>query len=296
MADVSLSINIGSLILLLIVMSVFVLLGRMAERSSHFIWPHDFFSALIYIIATVLLLVSVYVQQISWLPWELVVTALIGYVVGFLASGYRQYIHLLDIHAGTRSATMPYIVPYKVGNVWYLQLQSTKEHAKRVLFGINSPIETNGDLRSTWQWSASHPYFPIPALYCLPVEVVELDRHEIVRKDRWIKCKKYNPLILIAPASMCTKLDLIKTMEAHEQDVRANNTLTAELIQTKHSASRRAMAEITSTVSRALYDDSPAAMLMQINDKQRKSSAPVVDPEVKRKMLRIKRRRDDGQQ
>ena len=208
-----------------------------------------------------------------------------------MASGYRQYIHLLDIHAGTRSATMPYIVPYKVGNVWYLQLQSTKEHAKRVLFGINSPIETNGDLRATWQWTASHPYFPIPALYCLPVEVVELDRHEIVRKDRWIKCKKYNPLILIAPASMCTKLDLIKTMEAHEQDVRANNSLTAELIQTKHHASRRAMAEITSTVSRALYDDSPAAMLMQIADKQRDKNIPI-DPEIKKRMLR--RRRDNG--
>lgn len=288
---VTLDIDVGTLTIMLIVMACFILLGRMAERSSHFIWPHDLFSTIVYIAAGGAIVLAVYVSEMSWLPLEMVIVALAAYIMGFVASGYRQYIHLLDIHAGTRSATMPYIVPYKVGNQWFLQIQTLKQHAKRVIFSIQAPIETNGDLRATWQWEARHPYFPIPALYCLPIEVMDLERSETVRKDRWIKCKQYNPLILLAPAAMCSKLDLVMTMQAHEQDVRANNDLSAELIRTKHQATRQAMSNITATVTRALYDDSPATQLYKLSQQQERSQAP--PQELKKRMLR--RRGNDGQ-
>lgn len=287
---VVLDIDIGTLTIMLIVMAAFIFIGRMAERSSHFIWPHDLYSTIVYILSGCAILVSIYVSELSWLPLEMVVVALAAYIMGFVASGYRQYIHLLDIHAGTSSATMPYIVPYKVGNQWFLQIQTLKQHAKRVIFKISAPIETNGDLRATWRWQAAHPYFPIPELYCLPIEVMDLERFDVVRKDKRIKCKQFNPLILLAPAAMCSKIDLVMTMEAHEQDVRANNILTTKLIKSQHKASREAIAQMASIATSSLGDATPVSQLAKIA--QERGTAPAaVDPEVKRL---FRRRRDNG--
>ena len=238
----------------------FILLGAAVERTAHFFWPRDFFSILIYITGIAVILILLMFK--NTIPVELMFISLIAYLVGYVASSRRKHVNLFKVNVATREIDVPYVIPYKKGEKWFLQRQSAKEHAKRVLFGITTELSTNWDLRDQWTIGFQDPIFPTIKIKAVITEIYNPDKFEYVRKGPF-KMKKYTPEIYVSPKGMATCLELITISDAHQKDIRTNLDLTAELFKEKHTSETRNNRDTASLLMR-IFKSSPMSQLNEV--------------------------------
>lgn len=256
-------IDLLSLGLTVLLFTVFILIGAAVERSAHFFWPVDFISVMFYI--TGLTFVAVLTMLGEVIPWELAGVSLAAYLVGYVVSSRRKHINLFKVNARVRQITVPYVMPYKNGDQWFLQFQSTKEHAKRVLFGVTSKLTTNWDLKDQWAIEFDDPIFPTIKMKTIITEIYNDKEHcafEIVKKGPFT-LKKYTPEIFVSPQGMSNCLELISAFDAHYKDIITNLNLTAELMAEKHQSETKNHKNTTDLLMR-MFDSEPTVQLEQV--------------------------------
>jgi len=225
----------------------FVLLGAIAERKAHFYWPFDFYSVMIYTLGVVVMAIMLW-KEIS-IPWVLIAISLMAYLVGYVASSRRKHVNIFKPNFQTRKIEVPYVVPYRKGKQWFLQRQSLKEHAKKVLFHITTELSTNWDLNRQWAIEFEDPLFPTINMRIIIAEIYNPDKFEWVKKGP-LKMKRYTPEIYTSPEGMANALELIMIADAHEKDVRTVIKLTTEFMSEKHENETKNNERITNLLIR----------------------------------------------
>jgi hypothetical protein len=280
-----LDLEIESLLVIILAFAAFAILGRICERRANFIWPHDAYTMEIAVVFTAVICIGYTIPEIgNSIPWTLIIIGIASYLIGFIAAGFHRYLHLLDIHDDLH-IKMPYIVPYKLGNDWYIQRQTLKESLKNQIWPESrSKVNTNGDLRATSDFTSWHPFFPIPTMDYLPVEKYEQDRFEYITTAHGIRLKKYVPLIVVAQAGMAKKTDVMLNLQAHEEEHIINMRLQSECTRAYVMSGRRAVVETTHTVTKALSESAPHAQLLEIARMNTKEETKIPE-NIKKKMF-----------
>jgi len=307
------TLSIESLILIVTLMVVSICMGRAVQRSTHFIYPHDVIS--IGIIAVCVLDIALtFLSIVEITPWSEDYWAFIlcGYFVGFWASSRREYIHLLVIGGNAKSVQaqdrienkwnrrfskragvyMPYIVPYKVGDQGYIQLQTNKELLKRWILGIETTVETNGELKPINSIGIAHPFFPIPWMEFIPVELFNIESSPMPGR---IKALRYNAKILIAPRGMCSSLEMLFSVDAHRRDVLAVHNARAELYNATYKVPRVIAEETSRLLTRAMLGSSVGMLLHEESQKHAKQGDAEDSETLKSAKSRFKRIRRSRQ-
>ena len=237
-------------------------LGNRVQGIVHFIWPKDIFSILIYTLCAVDLIVlrlvfGLYLfESWFWLP------VLMSYLIGFALTSYNSYIMLATPHLSSQRMPVGYIVPYWVEDKQYIQAQSNKALLKRLVFGVEHEIDCNVRLEPNWEMPIKHPFLPIPAIRTLIIDSIIDEDPEIVREDKLIKCIRFKTKLIVAPASMKSKLDMMMIENAHSADVRENIRLSAELLKVKQQTYKESMNGLSNMLSYAMVDASPGMQIL----------------------------------
>jgi len=255
-----LEIDAASLAITATLFILFILVGAAVERSAHFFWPLDFFSLMIYTAGIAFIIILEIFQ--NTIPFLLILVSLVAYLVGYVASERRKHVNLFKVNIATREIDVPYVIPYKKGEKWFLQRQSAKEHAKRVLFGITTELATNWDLKDQWTINFQDPIFPTIRIKAIVTEIYNPDKFEFIRKGPF-KMKKYTPELYVSPEGMATSLELITIFDAHQKDIRTNLDLTAELFREKHTSETRNNRDTASLLMR-IFKSSPMSQLNEV--------------------------------
>lgn len=237
-------------------------LGNRVQGIVHFIWPKDIFSLLLYTLCAVDLIVIRLFFGINlfegwfWLP------VLASYLLGFGLSSMGCYIMLATPHLSSQRMPVGYIVPYWVDDKQFVQTQTNKALLKRLIFGVEHEIDCNVRLEPNWELPIKHPLLPIPAIRALIIDSIIDEDPEIVREDKWIKCIRFRTRLVVAPASMKSKLDMMMIENAHSADVRENIRLSAELMKVKQQTYKESMNGLSSMLSYAMVDASPGMQIL----------------------------------
>ncbi|MFA6804246.1 MAG: hypothetical protein WCR24_07155 [Candidatus Methanomethylophilaceae archaeon] len=283
-------IDILTSLLVMGVVCIFAFIGAKVQRATKFILPIDVFSLMLFILCGL----DVFVLD-DQTPWSIQYWLFVigGYFIGYLASSRKEFFNLIDVHLGTSSIDIPYIMPYRHDGKQYIQVQKNRELLKRLIFGIENEVETNGELKAKWQVKISHPYYPVPPLDAIPVETAINEPPTLVRTDKLIKCKQYRTKIIIAPAGMCTKLDMIAKEDAHELDIKTNIGLRNQLLRTKETVYRETMNDASRSIQDALYDSKPGVQLHEYLEKEKTAQTQNVNvQEVKRRLFSRHKKED----
>lgn len=257
------TIPIYLLIIIITALSVgaFVL-GNRVQRIVHFIWPKDIFSLLIYTLCALDLIVARLFFGLHlfegwfWLP------VLASYLLGFGLSSIGCYIMLATPHLSSQRMPIGHIVPYWIDDKQYIQAQSNKALLKRLIFGVEHEIECNVRLEPNWEIPIKHPLVPIPTVRALIIDSIIDEDPELIRQDKWIKCIRFRTRLVVAPASMKNKLDMMMIENAHTADVRENIRLSAELLKVKQQTYKESMSGLSSMLSYAMVDASPGMQIL----------------------------------
>lgn len=257
----------GSIPLYMMIMIVTALMaaafifGIRVQSSVHFIWPKDFVSLTLYMVCAIdliaLRMIGIQLFE-AWL-WVPVLTA---YLIGFFFSSIDCHIMLATPLLAAQRMPMGFIVPYWVGDEQFVQDQTNKALLKRLVFNIEHKIICNVRLEPDWEIPIRHPYLPMPKIKVLLVDSIIDEEPEIVREGKWIKCIRYTTRIVVAPASMHSKMDMMMIENAHATDVNENIRLSAELLKVKQSSYRESMAAAADLLCYATVDATPGMQIL----------------------------------
>jgi hypothetical protein len=284
-------IDVMSLTIVALLFVVWILVGAAVERSAHFFWPIDFYSCLLYVVGFVFIVILAIFD--TTIPWFLILVSLVAYLLGYIVSARRKHINLFIVNPETRTIQVPYIIPYKKNGKWNVQIQRTKEHAKRVIFKIPTEIKTNWDLTKQWEIQFQDPIFPMIKIKTIITEIYNPDVYEYIKKGPF-KLKKYTPECYVSPKGMADALELIAEFDAHRKDVRTVLDLTSELMIEKHQSETKNNRHTTSLLMR-MFKSNPKYQLEKViseNYEKKKEEEKKQIPEHMKKGLF--RRRNDG--
>ncbi len=259
------------LFLILITAAISFVFGRQVQRYTHFLWPHDFISDIVYI-TFFADIVSIIFRGVTVtpLPMPLWAVVLVCYLLGFWAASYKAYLHMLMVST-TGDLEMPYIVPYiNKEAVQCLQLQTNRELLKRLIFGIHTEIETNcpSVLREVRTISIPHPWYPIPLVGFIPTEVYKKDFK--LERHAWWQMKHYTAMILVAPEGMATTLEIMYRLGAHQKDIEANYKMRVEMYKAKYTEERDVLNQVSDAVVASRFASSSGIKLFTYFQEKKK--------------------------
>jgi len=296
-----------SVCIVLIVFAVSMAIGKGVQATTHFLWPHDVISILIISVSAgdILYRLVAGVEALPFHPymWMFV---WIGYFGGFITASRHDYVHILNIRAALSDAIsledmeknswmrkfikkkgagifMPYIVPYQIGTTWYIRPQTNRDLLKDWIWGIKCDVDTNASLKPSMDFNSAHPFFPMPKIAFLPVEVFNTDV-EIIRKNKRIQCKHCTVTILVSPLGMSNSLDvLFNHLLAHQRDIVAVHKAQKEKLKAELDIPRVVSDQLVKTITSACLDSAPGVMLYQ-NAKalERAENKPQEPPDLQR--------------
>lgn len=253
------------MIIYMAIMTVFFLFGGCVQRACKFIWFHDIFTISLMIFVSADVSVSALTPDYDITPWAIYyyVPAVVAYFVGYLVSSRREYFYLTTPQLSLQRQHVGYIVPYEHGGRQCIQDQTNRALVKRLLFGVEHIIDSNAALQANWEITVDHPYLPIPKVDAMIVSEIVALPPEIVRKDKWIKCRQYTTRITVAPASMHNKIELMMIENAHNMDVNENIKLVRELTKAKDISYRNSLYVAADTINYALTDSKPGIQIIR---------------------------------
>lgn len=260
------------IIIVTVVMAVSFVLGIKVQTLTHFIWPKDVCSMLIYLLCIADLVVVRVILDVNLFDLYIWAPFLTAYFLGFFFSSAGCYIFLATPLLAAQRMVIGYIVPYWVGDEQFVQTQRNRELLKRLLLGIEHKIECNTRLESNWEIPVKHPYMPIPKIKALLIDTIIDEDPEILRDGKRITFRQYTTRITVAPGSIRSKMDMIMIEDAHTTDVNENIKLSAELLRTKQTSYRKSMSAAADLLCYATVDATPGMQILdhmqQENDKK----------------------------
>ena len=313
------SLDTVTLVLILILIGISLGAGRLVQEKTKFIWPHDVVSICLLMVSVVDLIYAMGVD-IDATPWHPFIWLFVwlGYFGGFAAGSHKDYVHLLLVRSDMDSEmtqeeiesiqwmkrfhkktgagiTMPYIVPYKIGTKWYLRRQTNKDLLKDWFFGILTEVETDADLRASQEFTASHPWFPIPSIMYIPTEIFDV-KWEIVRKGKMFECRRYKVRIVVAPAHMANALEIAIRMRAHQKDVLAVQEARRDKLRAEFDIPRQVADEMMTTFTHAVLKTAPGVKLYEASQELKKDGQKEPDDlkRIRKKLFRTNKEGSNG--
>lgn len=151
------------------------------------------------------------------LPWDLWwnIPVLVGYFVGYIVSGRTRYV-MIRTFSGQKISNAKAYVFYEEGERTFIQEQSNRELAKRLLFGIRHEV-TGGsgadlNLEADWTDIVKYPLFPEFVRRMIYADSVE--RYELDTDRRFMR--EYVTYISRANGSLVSRVNLIRDYRAIE--------------------------------------------------------------------------------
>lgn len=309
--------NMGLLTVLLVLIAFggSMALGRTVQAKTHFIWPHDVISICLILVSATDIIYRLF-AGLDALPWHPYLWAFIwlGYFGAFFLAGRKGYIHLLTVRGvmntsmtpdeierskfmkkfskkkRSRTGThVPYIVPYQIGTIWYIRRQTNRDLLKDWIFGIKCEVETNSDLKVTQDLTVAHPWYPIPSVEVLPVELFNVKTEEV--KIGRFKLKVHTVIIIVAPSGMATSMEVNMNLAAHQRDVMVVHKAESEKIKAQLEIPRIVADQYAKTVTVATLDSAPGVKIYEACKELEKLEKEEAKPSENSKMIKRIRRR-----
>ena len=242
-----------------------VTFGGKIQKTARFIYPVDFMTLSLIVIAFVVCISGYMPIDCFWL-----LPFFAGYIVGYLIVGRTVYVMVTSESLGQTFFQGEAWVTYNMNDKIYIQDQNNRALFNRLVFHVHHELIVDGPFEPNWNMSIKFPLFP---LFKVPFIRTEWYRTtcETVKASRFHHYRQFKTEAYIVYANQVSKAQLLQDENALEDLQNQNTELVFEVSDLKRAQGPKLTECAMRTIIKATDKTKPNRMYTLLEEQKARS-------------------------